>query len=106
MAALILSNTTSSGGNYTTSGDVTLVVPGLAVRRYVVPAAQALRERGLKVNLLDAPGSPGAAADLGEYGHQLAGRLDAGPPVDLLVGLSVGRKQRPWPRRRLRLCAI
>jgi hypothetical protein len=67
-----------------------LIVPGAAVRRYVEPAAQALQARGVDTHLLAAPGGPGARADLRVYGAQLAQRLAGGPPVDLLVGLSVG----------------
>ena len=65
------------------------IVPGAAVRSYVRPAVDALRERGIDAELLPAPGQPGTPADLAEYGRELAGRLDLAP-VDLLVGLSVG----------------
>ena len=67
-----------------------LIVPGAAVRAYVEPAADAVRSRGVDVELLAAPGLRGGAADLRQYGEALADRLRAGPPVDLLVGLSVG----------------
>jgi pimeloyl-ACP methyl ester carboxylesterase len=67
-----------------------LIVPGAAVREYVEPAADAVRRRGVDVELLSAPGLPGAPADLRRYGEVLADRLRAGPTVDLLVGLSVG----------------
>jgi pimeloyl-ACP methyl ester carboxylesterase len=67
-----------------------LIVPGAAVRAYVGPAADAVRERGVEVELLPAPGLAGGPADLRRYGEALAERLRAGPPVDLLVGLSVG----------------
>lgn len=67
-----------------------VVVPGLAVRRYVRPAVAALRDRGVDARLAPAPGEPGAPADLLDYGDTLAARLRPGPPVDLLVGLSVG----------------
>jgi hypothetical protein len=66
-----------------------VIVPGLAVRRYVLPAAEALRDRGVDACLLSAPGSPEAPADLHMYGRQLRARLDRAP-ADLLVGLSVG----------------
>jgi pimeloyl-ACP methyl ester carboxylesterase len=66
-----------------------LIVPGAAVRGYVEPAAEAVRGHGVDVELLPAPGL-GASADLRRYGELLADRLRAGPPVDLLVGLSVG----------------
>jgi hypothetical protein len=42
------------------------------------------------VELLPAPGLTNGPADLRRYGEALADRLRAGPPVDLLVGLSVG----------------
>lgn len=67
-----------------------LIVPGAAVRRYVEPAAQALQARGVDTELLAAPGGAGVPADLRAYGEQLGRRLAGGPPVDLLVGLSVG----------------
>ena len=67
-----------------------LVVPGLAVRRYAVPAAEEVRRRGVDVDLLPAPGSPGRPADLRRYGELLARELTARPGTDLLVGLSVG----------------
>lgn len=66
-----------------------VVVPGAAVRSYVRPAVDALRERGIDAELLAAPGEPGTPADLAEYGRGLAARFDTAP-VDLLVGLSVG----------------
>jgi pimeloyl-ACP methyl ester carboxylesterase len=67
-----------------------LIVPGAAVRAYVEPAADAARGQGLEVDLLPAPGLAGGPADLRRYGEVLADRLRTGPPVDLLVGLSVG----------------
>ncbi|WP_158228427.1 alpha/beta fold hydrolase [Pseudonocardia sp. MH-G8] len=67
-----------------------LIVPGAAVRRYVQPAAQTLQARGVDTQLLAAPGEPGTFADLRAYGEQLGQRLGGGPPVDLLIGLSVG----------------
>jgi hypothetical protein len=66
-----------------------MIVPGLAVRRYVLPAADALRDRGIDACLLSAPGAPEAPADLHAYGRRLRARLDE-TPSDLLVGLSVG----------------
>lgn len=71
------------------AGARVLVVPGAAVRRYVRPAVEALRARGIDAQLLAAPGEPGSPADLQDYGARLAHRIRAGP-VDLLVGLSVG----------------
>jgi pimeloyl-ACP methyl ester carboxylesterase len=74
------------------SGPVThvLIVPGAAVRRYVLPAVQALESRGATAQLLAAPGEPGSPADLRVYGEELALRINHGPIVDLAVGLSVG----------------
>jgi pimeloyl-ACP methyl ester carboxylesterase len=67
-----------------------VLVPGAAVREYVLPAADALRAVGMDVVLLAAPGQRGEPADLRSYGARLADRLRAQAPVDLLVGLSVG----------------
>lgn len=67
-----------------------LIVPGAAVRGYVQPAADALRDRGVEVRLLAAPGEPGAHADLRDYGWELAHQFSREGPVDLLIGLSVG----------------
>jgi pimeloyl-ACP methyl ester carboxylesterase len=67
-----------------------LIVPGLAVRRYVQPAADALGARGTDTRLLPAPGEPGTPAQLRAYGEQLARQLGLGDPVDMLIGLSVG----------------
>jgi hypothetical protein len=67
-----------------------LVVPGAAVGRYVRPAVNALRARGLDADLLGAPGSPGVPSDLRSYGLELAARMADEPWTDLLVGLSVG----------------
>lgn len=67
-----------------------LVVPGLGVRRYAVPAAEEVRRRGVEVHLLPAPGSPGRPADLCRYGELLARELADARVADLLVGLSVG----------------
>jgi pimeloyl-ACP methyl ester carboxylesterase len=67
-----------------------LIVPGAAVRSYVRPAADALRDRGVEVHLLAAPGEPGAQARLQDYGQELADQINRDGPVDLLLGLSVG----------------
>lgn len=67
-----------------------LIVPGAGVHGYARPAVDALRARGVESELLPAPGSPDGPADLTRYGTQLAGRIAARGPVDLLVGLSVG----------------
>ena len=74
-------------------GVAVLIVPGAGVRRYVRPAVEALRGRGVAAWLLPAPGGAGGPADLERYGAELARRLAAGDsadPVELLVGLSVG----------------
>jgi pimeloyl-ACP methyl ester carboxylesterase len=67
-----------------------LVVPGAGVHGYARPAVRALRARGVRAELLPAPGLPGGPPDLSRYGAQLAERIAARGPVDLLVGLSVG----------------
>jgi pimeloyl-ACP methyl ester carboxylesterase len=69
-----------------------LVIPGAAVRDYVRPAVEQLRSRGIDAELLPAPGEPGTAADLAEYGRTLGRSFvdHEQSPVDLLVGLSVG----------------
>jgi pimeloyl-ACP methyl ester carboxylesterase len=66
-----------------------LVVPGLAVSRYLEPAVAALSRRGREVRLLSAPGAPGAECDLRRYGEALGETLrHRGDAV--LVGVSVG----------------
>jgi hypothetical protein len=68
-----------------------LVVPGLAVARYIESAVDALRVHGHEAVLLPAPAQREEAADLAGYGAALAGRLrDDGRELDLLIGLSVG----------------
>jgi hypothetical protein len=67
-----------------------LIVPGVAVRRYVRDAVEALPAVGISGDLLAAPGEPKVPADLGEYGRNLAGRITRGGVVDVLIGLSVG----------------
>lgn len=68
-----------------------VIVPGLAVRGYAIPAARALVAAGHEAHLLRAPAWRGAPADLGRYGRMLAADLARrGSDVDLLVGLSVG----------------
>lgn len=64
-----------------------VVVPGLAVTRYLEPAAAALSRHGHEVELLDAPGTPGSTCDLRRYGEALALRLGTG---DVVVAQSVG----------------
>ncbi|HEX3614196.1 MAG TPA: alpha/beta fold hydrolase [Sporichthyaceae bacterium] len=89
-----------------------LIVPGAGVRRYVHPAAERLSGRGCDVTLCSAPGAPGPAPGLRDYGAQLAEGIDAAcAPVDLLVGLSFGAQAaavaacltRPGQVRRLML---
>lgn len=66
-------------------------MPGLAVRRYAVPAADELRARGHRVHLLRPPAWHGAPARLDKYGRVLAEQIETrGEKVDLLIGLSVG----------------
>lgn len=68
-----------------------VIVPGLAVRSYAVPAAHALAAHGHEVDLRPAPAWRGQPTDLRRYGLELAGELErSGRRVDLLVGLSVG----------------
>jgi pimeloyl-ACP methyl ester carboxylesterase len=68
-----------------------VIVPGLAVRSYAMPAADALAATGHEVDLRRAPAWRGQATDLRRYGLDLAAELDRGDRrVDLLVGLSVG----------------
>ncbi len=68
-----------------------LIVPGLAVRGYAEPAADALREHGHEAELLPPPTWRGTDTDLRGYGRDLAARINREQrPVQLLVGLSVG----------------
>ena len=57
-----------------------LIVPGAAVRSYVRPAAQALRDRGVAVHLLAAAGEPIAQGIVNLGGGAVAG----------MIGVSVG----------------
>ena len=83
------------------------IVPGLAVHRYAIPAADALRRKGHDVRLVEPPGWPGRPAELDRFGEALAAEIadtvggaarealaaeiaDTVGDVDLLVGLSVG----------------
>jgi pimeloyl-ACP methyl ester carboxylesterase len=68
-----------------------IIVPGLAVRRYAVPAAGALRAEGYNVSLQKPPAWRGVPVELDAYGEQLARTISgAGQRVSELVGLSVG----------------
>lgn len=68
-----------------------VIVPGLAVQGYAKPAAAELRARGYRVTLLPAPAWREAAADLEQFGLDLAAEIQsAGEQIALLIGLSVG----------------
>lgn len=68
-----------------------VIVPGLAVRSFVIPAADALAAAGHQVQLMPAPGWRGVPDRLAAYGDWLAGELaKRDEPVDVLVGLSAG----------------
>lgn len=67
------------------------IVPGMAVREYARPAADAVSARGHRVELLRAPSWRGAPVGLDDYGRLLADQFEAkNVDVDLLIGLSVG----------------
>jgi len=65
------------------------VIPGVGVRRYLLPTVDAVRDRGWEVTLLPGLGQPAMASDLHLYADQIGPGLARGP-LDLLVGLSVG----------------
>lgn len=68
-----------------------MIVPGLAVRSYVQPPADALRRHGYEVDLLEPPAWRGSPTDLRDYGERLAAAIERHQrPVSVLVGLSVG----------------
>ena len=68
-----------------------IVVPGLAVRGYVAPPVQHLRDNGHDATLLQPPAWRGVDQDLELYGRHLAADIDSdGAPVDVLIGLSAG----------------
>jgi pimeloyl-ACP methyl ester carboxylesterase len=68
-----------------------IAVPGLAVRAYVAPPVQHLRNHGYDATLLQPPAWRGVDQDLELYGRHLAADIDNdGAPVDVLVGLSAG----------------
>jgi pimeloyl-ACP methyl ester carboxylesterase len=81
-----------------------VIIPGLAVRSYAVPAADALAAAGHEVDLRPAPAWRGQPTDLRRYGLDLAAELDGSDrPVDLLVGLSVGTQAAAVAATRLRV---
>lgn len=67
-----------------------IMVPGLAVRRYLEPSADALRARGHDVDLLPPIGWRGVGSDLYGYARRIARHARKHGPADLLIGLSVG----------------
>lgn len=68
-----------------------VIVPGMAVRSFVIPAADGLAAAGHRVRLMPAPGWRGVPDRLAVYGEWLAAELRySGEPVDVLVGLSAG----------------
>ena len=68
-----------------------VIVPGLAVRSYAVPAVTALRGAGYHVDLLRPPAWRHSPLTVTRYGESLAQQLEIrGETIDLLVGLSVG----------------
>lgn len=74
-----------------------VIVPGLAVRTYAEPAAEALRSNGFEAHLLRPPPWVGAPTDLQQYGRTLARDIDVrGREVDLLIGLSIGTQAATW----------
>lgn len=67
------------------------IVPGMAVREYARPAADALSARGHRVELLRAPSWRGLPIGLSAYGYRIADELERKQvDIDLLIGLSVG----------------
>ena len=67
------------------------IVPGMAVREYARPAAEAVIARGHRVELLKAPSWRGVPVGLDDYGYRIAEELERKKTdVDLLIGLSVG----------------
>jgi pimeloyl-ACP methyl ester carboxylesterase len=72
-------------------GGKIIVVPGLAVRRYVEAPIERLRQAGYTVDLRPGLAWRGVPVDLAAYGRQLRAEIAAaGEPVDVLVGLSAG----------------
>lgn len=67
-----------------------IMVPGLAVRRYLVPAAEALRAAGHEVDLVPPLGWKRSGSDLRRYARRVADRVRRDGPADLLIGFSVG----------------
>lgn len=67
-----------------------IMVPGLAVRSYLQPAAESLRSAGHDVDLLPPIGWRSQGTDLHAYAHRIARHARVHGPADLLIGLSVG----------------
>jgi pimeloyl-ACP methyl ester carboxylesterase len=72
-------------------GDKIIVVPGLAVRRYVAAPVDRLRDAGYDVDLRPGLSWRGVPVEIAAYGRQLGSEIQAaGEPVDVLIGLSAG----------------
>ncbi|HEY9290479.1 MAG TPA: alpha/beta fold hydrolase [Microlunatus sp.] len=67
-----------------------IMVPGLAVQRYLQPAADALQLAGHSTGLYPPLGWPAVDTDLTSYGHRIAAETRRNGSVDLLIGMSVG----------------
>jgi len=67
-----------------------IMVPGLAVRNYLRPAAARLRAAGHDVDLLPPIGWPSSGRDLDGYADRVARHASSYGPVDLMIGMSVG----------------
>jgi pimeloyl-ACP methyl ester carboxylesterase len=67
-----------------------IMVPGLAVRGYLAPSADALRAAGHTVELVHPIGWREEGTDLPRYARRIAEHARARGPADLLIGLSVG----------------
>ena len=77
------------------AGRLRLVVPGLAVSRYLVPAAEELTARGFAVDLRPVPGQPPYPADRPAFGERLAEDQGPGAP-GCGAGRGIGRLQLTW----------
>ncbi|SDR93493.1 alpha/beta fold hydrolase [Microlunatus soli] len=65
-----------------------IMIPGLAVRRYLEPSVEALCKDGHQVELLQPLGWRSTGTDLRRYARRFA--RQSRDPVDLLVGCSIG----------------